>query len=259
MDYLIVFIIGACIGIAELVKRYSDAPIAALRNYATVIYALVNSIASVATLLFLNEFNWVEWEGATPTAKSLVEVLIAGLGASAILRIGLSVQVAGHAVNVSLMSVLEPILKAADNEVDRARATERLRLTQSLMQGLDTDSAFNDLPPLCVFMLQGLSDERQKELANEVKKIREWKMKNENIKLMNLGLVLLNTVGADVLEKSVSTLKEMGSGFGAELHEEEGLGEENGSNEEESIKGESKDVSTEVVSPEPELIDPANK
>ena len=127
--YIIVAIIGALIGIAELVSRYPDSPTAALKNYATAIYAIVNSVASMATLLFIQEFEMVKWEGATDQNRALIEMLIAGLGASAILRVGLSVQVAGRNVNVSLMTILEPILKAADNEVDSASASGRLSIT----------------------------------------------------------------------------------------------------------------------------------
>ncbi len=232
LSYITVAVIGASIGIAELVRRYPDAPIAALKNYATAIYAIVNSIASIATLLFLQEFSLIEWEGTTEGKKVLVEILVAGLGASAILRIGLSVQVAGGNLNVSLMTVLEPILRAADNEVDRARASERLSITKRLMVGLDVNDAFKDLPPLCLYMLQGLSETKQKELADEVKQLRDRPIQ-DNVKLVSLGLALLNTVGADVLEKSVNAFKEMGPGV-AEVLEGDSDQESNDSEADES-------------------------
>ena len=211
MVYFIVALIGGLIGLAELVGRYPDSPIAALKNYASAIYALINSVASMVTLLFLQEFSMVTFEGVTDQNKELVEILIAGLGASAILRVGLNIQVAGRSINISLMTILEPILKAADSEVDRARGAERLRITRELMVGLDVSSAFNDLPPLCLYLLQGIPEEKQKELADEVKTLELQKMQ-DNMKLMSLGLALMNTVGSDVLEKSVDALKDFGPG-----------------------------------------------
>ena len=87
------------------------------------------------------------------------------------------------------------------------------------MVGMDVDSAFNDLPPLCLFLLQGLTEIKQKELADEIKKLRDRPMQ-DNVKLVNLGLALLNTVGSDVLEKSVAALKEMGPGAGQNLEDD---------------------------------------
>ena len=185
--------LGALLGLAELLGRYRDAPFAALKNWATVIYSLVNFVASLVTLVFLRKFKLISWPESTIAAQGLAEIAVAGLGALAILRIGITVQVAGQTLTISVMSMLQPILQAADNEVDRARAAERLRITNELMLGLDVRKAFSDLPPLCLALMQAVSPLEQKRLADDIKAI-EAVNTSDDTKLISLGSALLGIV-----------------------------------------------------------------
>ena len=76
------------------------------------------------------------------------------------------------------------------------------------MLGLDLDSTFRDLPPLCLSMLRGISEQDQKQLAADVNALTQQNLRDE-FKLISLGSILLNLVGESVLRSAVGAFKEL--------------------------------------------------
>lgn len=206
--YFIVAAIGSVAGVTELISKYNDAPFSALKNAATALVAAVNALASIAALAVIQSSNIVTLPTSIgPGAQTAAQIIVAGIGGMAILRVGISFQVGGHALNISLASLLQPLLRAAGNQIDRARAADKLAVTKELMSGLDTTKALKDLPPLCLFLMQSISQEDQKQLADSVKALKEQDIQSE-LKLISLGSALLNTVGESVLRSAVAAFRD---------------------------------------------------
>lgn len=205
--FAIAAVLGSLIGLSELMGRYRDAPFKALGNRYTFLLALINGAASVATLYLVREMDLITWENANESAKSISQILVSGIGAMAILRVGISFQVGTEPLNVSLATLLQPVITAADNEVDRARAAHKLSVTKELMLGLDADKALRELPTFCLFLMQSVSAEDQKRLADDVKALSDQPL-NSEVKLLSLGSTLLNTVGENVLKSAVAAYRE---------------------------------------------------
>jgi hypothetical protein len=207
-SYTVVAVLGAMAGLSDLMSRYNDAPFSVLRNWATLLLAIINAAASVAALAIIEESKLVTLPASVGAgAETAVKILVAGVGGMAILRVGLSVQAAGETVNISLSNLLQPLLRAADNQVDRARAAKKLAITRELMLGLDASATLQGLPPLCLYLMQSIPPERQKQLAEDVKTLSEQKL-DDDIKLISLGSTLLNTVGEGVLRSAVAAFKD---------------------------------------------------
>ncbi|MFB0490211.1 hypothetical protein ABIE45_002797 [Methylobacterium sp. OAE515] len=202
LPYIAVALLGGLAGLSELINRYRDAPFSVLRNWATLLLVITNAAASIATLAIIRETNLVSIPGAGTGTQSALQILIAGVGAMAILRIGISLQVSGKAVNVSLANLLQPLLTAADREVARARASHKLSVSKELMLGLDADAALRELPGICSRVISNMSSEEVKTLEDEIKKIISEKSA-PNVKLINLGTVLQNNFGENVLRAAV--------------------------------------------------------
>jgi serine/threonine protein kinase len=85
VDYVIVAAIGALVGVGELVARYRDAPVRALRNWSAGLYIALNAVAALAALFLFIKFDWKL--GLKPGPKlTATRVIIAGFGAMAFLR-----------------------------------------------------------------------------------------------------------------------------------------------------------------------------
>jgi len=75
------------------------------------------------------------------------------------------------------------------------------------MLGLDVETAISELPMLCLAQMQGITEDEQKRLADDVKALGARKV-SKKTKLITLGSILLNAVGEVVLTSAVEFLKE---------------------------------------------------
>jgi hypothetical protein len=55
--YLPAFLMGAPVGIGEIVSRYRDAPFQVLKQTPAAVYVIANGAASTAALWFINALN----------------------------------------------------------------------------------------------------------------------------------------------------------------------------------------------------------
>jgi len=211
MSYIIVFIIGAFVGIAELLSRYRDEPFKVLFSAPGLFYLLVNACASVFALFMIDAFEWrfgID-EDSSQDALRAVQVLCGGFGAIALFRSALfTIRIDGNDVNVGPNAFLQIMLSACDRAVDRNRASSRAAKVVKIMKGLDFDQVKTDLPVLCFGFMQNLEKTTQETVAAEILALDEdVEMKNE-VKLVPLGLSLMNVVGENVLQAAVDALKE---------------------------------------------------
>lgn len=208
-EMLLVPILGAAVGIGELVSRYRDAPARAIWSIPALTYILLNVAAAVGSLLLIHAFDWRFGSGVQPGSAALIatRVLVAGFGSMALFRSSLFVvRVGSQDVSIGPSSFLQMALSAADRAVDRFRAQDRAESVGKVMEGLSFEQIHEALPTFCLALMQNLPEEDQKQLANKIILLQDADIENDT-KVLVLGLELMNAVGPDTLEAAVASLK----------------------------------------------------
>ncbi len=207
MGYLLASCLGALVAFGELISRYRDSPRRALLGSAPAwLYCAINAAASVAALSLIHMFHLTF--GQQGDGAEWVQVLVAGLSAMAFFRTSLfTVRQGDQDLGIGPVSFLQVILGAVDRAVDRRRASARAEEVGELMNGLSFDKSFVSLPAYCLALMQNVSSEDQKQLAQSVVVLREMQMP-EPVKLRILGIYLLNAVGPAALQSAVKSLGE---------------------------------------------------
>ncbi|HEY7059918.1 MAG TPA: hypothetical protein VII06_00455 [Chloroflexota bacterium] len=208
LDWLIVALFGAFVGIGELVSRYRDAPDRALTTLPALLYTGLNTAAALAALGVIRAFGWTFGVPATPNADALrwTQVAVAGFGAMALFRSSLfTVRIGEQDVAVGPSSFLQIVLAAADRAVDRLRAQARAATVCSVMANVSFAKANVALPTLCLALMQNLPKDDQEQFARQLAALRSVDM-DDRMKTLSLGLALMNVVGEDVLLAAVTSL-----------------------------------------------------
>ncbi len=209
LDWIAVALLGALVGVSELVSRYRDAPFRALTTLPAAIYLAVNASAALAALALLRAFGWTF--GLPETSSSgdlhLIQVLVAGFGAMALFRSSLfNVRIVDQDVAVGPSAFLFVVLSAADAAVDRCRAKARAKTVSRVMSAVSFEKSHRAIPTLCLALMQNLSTEEQEQFGNQVTLLREDAVMEDEVKALALGLTVMNMMGPDVLEEVVDTL-----------------------------------------------------
>jgi hypothetical protein len=206
LDYFWVFLLGALVGIAELVSRYRDAPRDVLYSLPALLYTALNAAASLLALVLIHAFGWKF--GATGDAVRPTQVLVAGIGAMALLRTSLfTVRAGDKDIGVGPASFLQIFLATADREVDRVRARSRSDQAGRLMDGLDYQKAAEGLVEYCLMLMQNVPGDDQGKLRKAVELLNVQSI-DEGVKVRILGLLLMNVVGPEVLSGAMETPRE---------------------------------------------------
>lgn len=190
-------------------SRYRDAPARALVTVPALFYLLINALAAISALALIRAFGWTFGlpEAAPDASSRWIQILVAGLGAMAIFRSSLfTVRIGDQDVGVGPSSFLQVVLSAADSAVDRLRGRSRAQTVSRIMRGVSFTKAHTALPTLCLALMQNLPPEEQEQFGNQVKLLRDDTSMEDYVKVLALGLAVMNVMGQDVLEAAVNTL-----------------------------------------------------
>lgn len=200
-------LIGAAVGIAEIVSRYRDAPLSAVRTPGAALYVFLNGAAAAFAFWFVREYDLPPAGGAITDKLLLSRTMIAGFGAMALFRTSVfNVRIGEQDIAVGPSVFLQVVLSAADRAVDRLRAQHRASSVARIMKGVSFTKACQALPLHCITLMQNLSDADQEQIGTSVKKLSETVAIDEQTKALSLGLFLMNAVGEAVLEEAVNAL-----------------------------------------------------
>jgi hypothetical protein len=204
-QFAAVALFGLLVGTTELVSRYRDKPVAPLGTWPGVIYVATNTVASVAALwILLQKGVTFDFGGMLP--PDVGRVLLAGFGTMVLFRSSLfTVRVGDTDVSIGPAAVLQIILGAADRACDRLRAGPRSERVQKIMRGVSFERAKLALPLHCFSLMQNVSTAEQTQVLQTIDALATKSMSDE-VKAYNLGLLMMNVVGEDVLDKAVSVL-----------------------------------------------------
>lgn len=206
LPYLIVSVLGALVGVAELITRYRDRPASLVRVPSTWAYVLINASAGAIALYLMHTFGWNLGTGHNADARHLAQVLVAGFGSMALFRSALfTIRVHDQDVPVGPSTLLSSLLAAADRGVDRMVANNRAREAGRIMSDISFAKSHLALPTLCLALLQNVSAEDQRDLRTAVDALAASPMTDAQ-KALNLGLLLMNIAGPEVVGSAVNTL-----------------------------------------------------
>ena len=215
-QWLAAFALGALVGAGEIISRYNDAPQRALFTVPGSIYWAINGLSAVIALLLIRASGLTFGIDANPDAPGTVglavgalQVLVAGFGAMAFFRSSFFfANIDGQEVGIGPSTLLQTMLTASDKAVDRTRAKARARFVSSIMQDVSAPKAERSLPAHSVALMQNLAKENQQAFGNEVRTLYDTPM-NDQVRVLNLGLLIMNYMGPDVLRAAVSALQDV--------------------------------------------------
>jgi hypothetical protein len=203
--YIGVAVFGAAVGASELIARYKDEPFRVIRTTAALAYVLINALAATGAYFLILTFK-IQFGASDPEAVAWTQAFVAGFGAMAFFRTSLfSVRVGNNDVPVGPGIFLQIILYAVDRACDRARAQPRSSRVNSIMQGVSFELARDGLPAYCFEIMQNIPGDEQQQFALVVDALASSKS-SDDVKILNLGLLLMNLVGDRVLEAAVNAL-----------------------------------------------------
>jgi hypothetical protein len=204
VDWVIVGLLGALVGVGGIVSRYRDDPGKVLTTVPAIAYILLNLTVSVIALLLARGLGWTF--GATADSVRWAQVLVAGVGGTVLIRASFfTVKVGDEEVQVGPNSLLQSIFGAIDRHVDRLQAETRAAKVGRIMTGVSFEKAKIALPAYCFALMQNLPSEDQQKFS-EVAQAIDGTLADDQIKALLLGAQLMNLVGDEVLAAAVKAL-----------------------------------------------------
>jgi hypothetical protein len=202
-------VFGCIVGICELIGRYRDAPFDAIRCPAAITYLVVNGLAAVCAYTIIITMDW--GFDAGPAAKPLVQAAVASFGAMAFFRSALfNVKAGDTEVAVGPAILFQILMFATDRAVDRTRGQQRSDLAAQIMKGVSFKLAKEALPAFCFELMQNVPLDEQQHFRQVVDALASKPSSDmrDSVKSLNLGLMLMNVVGKQVLSTAVRALGE---------------------------------------------------
>ena len=177
-----------------------------LRRWSAWIYIGLNALAGVFALTAIDLFGSPFEEKLDTRVRRIVEILVAAFGALAIMRTAvIQVRVDNRDVQIGPHWVLSALLAFTSKQMSIARARHVQQVTSKIMENVDFEKAKQQLPSYC-FLLMKTGDEEQKAVSREITSIDIQSMQNKT-KSLQLGLIMLELVGEEVLTQAVEVLK----------------------------------------------------
>jgi hypothetical protein len=207
LSYVAAGAIGALVGIGELVARYRDAPVRALKTLPAHVYVGLNVCAAAGALFLIEAFDLTLGSQLKGTTLTIVRVLASGFGAMAVFRSSVFTgRIGDQDVPLGPQAFLQVVLAAADRAVDRLRAIDRAAGVVHAMAGVSFNKAYQALPTFCLALMQNLPREDQAALGRQVTALQASTM-DELTKSLVLGLALMNAVGENVLLNAIEAAR----------------------------------------------------
>ena len=145
---------------------------------------------------------------STDTAQAAVlRVFAASFGGMAVLRSSLfDARFGDETIGVGPHAALQLLLKTIDRQVDRLRASERVRAAVEITEGLSFDKTFESLPMVVAAGMQNLEKEDADKFTDAVAKLKSTTV-SERFRLILLALITMNVVGDEVLRNTVKKME----------------------------------------------------
>ncbi|MBO2456193.1 hypothetical protein [Actinomadura violacea] len=206
IEMFLAALIGGAIGVAELAARYRDKPVAAMLSPGGLLFALVNTGASVVALIVVTAAGWRFGLPYTmpPNALVVAQVIAAGLGSAAVLRMSFA-PAQTTAPGTGPVALLNGILRIADGELERKRALSRLSHNDLADLSFERDHAA--LAELCCHLLREFDLSEAQRLGGLAAELSARDDLTDADKLDCWGLELTRLVGERALRQAARRLR----------------------------------------------------
>lgn len=193
--YLVAALLGALVGMVEIMQRYRAEPFAAMNNRWGISYVVFNGAVALAGLyvVVLSE----QLTAATAPADMLGWAAAAGFGSAALLRAKLmNVQLSeGKEVALGPELLVQTFLSAIDSQIDRHQGARRSKTVSQLFGEVDFEKAKVRLPIFIFQALQTVKEEDTQRLMQRVAEVDAMETLPAPDKALQLGFYLLDLVG----------------------------------------------------------------
>ena len=198
------FALGMATAFAEIISKFSDEPLKALKTWHSLFYHVLNGAVAVFALYFLalatgkpDDFRGVD------DMVELQYAVAAGVGAMLLLRSKLfNIKVGEENVSFGPDQMVKIIFKFMESEIDRLRARDRMRFVSKYLTNIHFDKVYDH----CVTMFgragQVLGDNEKQSCLRELSELKANAKLDVQQKSYHLGFIFLNRMG----ERFVSDL-----------------------------------------------------
>jgi hypothetical protein len=204
-------VLGISVGIAEIVSRYRDEPMRALRSAPALTYLGLNALVSVCAYGLLTHYSKTLFPALAK--DPLMRSVTAGFGAMAVLRskfFTLRTE-KGEDVGVGPDAAISAFLSTADRGIDRARAKRRLDLVFKSAGKVSRVEYVKDFIKVSLLSFQNLSDSEKEEINKKIDDIYadNSKFPNSDLKLQAICYAVLIIVGEYNFNKLINNLTDV--------------------------------------------------
>ena len=207
-SYLAVGSIAAAVTLIEVLTRYPDARRQIAQEWAAWTYIGLHVGASFGALWLLNnEASWLFDSSQPGTTQVVTKIVLAAFGSLAVIRSSVfQARIGDRVIDVGPHALVAALLDTADRSMDRRHAEHRSAIVTEIMSDVAFDKAQVALPAHCFNAMQTVSDEEQEAVSAQLSKIARLGSMPDHAKSLNLGFLLLDIVGENLLRQAVSDL-----------------------------------------------------
>lgn len=200
-DYAFVALASGAVGVSELIERFRDEPLAALRTLPALGYIVVNGVAGAFALLLIRAFGFSFGADGAEQPVRWGQAVVAAFGAVMFLRSAFFVRSEGDASQAyGPGRLFERFLQAQVDRIDRIRGVARDREIDKVFSGVPYERAASELRRLAHGMLPNASAETKTKFDTEVDSILGSDLR-EPARLRLLGHAVLIFGGTNVLRR----------------------------------------------------------
>ncbi|TDC84403.1 hypothetical protein [Actinomadura sp. 7K507] len=207
IEMLLAALIGGAIGLAELVARYRDKPVAALLSPGGLLFVFVNASAATVALIAVTAAGWTFGlpDTTPPASLMVIRVIAAGIGSAAVLRMSFT-PAQSRASGTGPIALLNGILRIADGELERKRALSRL--SHNDLSGLSFERDHAALAELCCHLMREFDLSEAQRLGGLAAELSHRDDLTDADKLDCWGLELTRLVGERALRQAARRLRD---------------------------------------------------
>lgn len=199
--YFVAALSGLAVALAEIVSRYKDEPVKAIKGGWGIAYLVFNALLPIAGFYILVAMGTVS--ATTSSIDSLRYAVFVGFGAMVIIRaklFNLKLE-GGEKLGIGPDFVIDTFLSLMDRQVDRRRAYERAAVVKEAMKGIDFQKAKMPVIALMTRSMQNITESEMKELGRRVKETELAPELSNQEKAYALGFMVLDLAGEGFFKK----------------------------------------------------------